>query len=65
MIEFCTAFRVNGKSFSFAVDGTLLEQQGHSLNQYVEEAKTRYDRTKSFRYDIRNYIAVGFPYDGN
>ena len=25
---------------------SLLEQQEHSLNQYVEEAKTRYDETK-------------------
>ena len=37
---------------------SLLEQQEHSLNQYVEEAKTRYDETKSFRHDIRNHIAV-------
>ncbi len=35
-----------------------MEQQEHSLNQYVEEAKTRYDETKSFRHDIRNHIAV-------
>ena len=37
---------------------SLLGQQEHSLNQYVEEAKARYDRTKSFRHDIRNHIAV-------
>jgi len=37
---------------------SLLEQEEHSLNQYVEEAKARYDRTKSLRHDIRNHIAV-------
>ena len=44
--------------FRLSTEISLLEQQEHSLNQYVEEAKTRYDRTKSFRHDIRNHIAV-------
>ena len=46
------------QSFRLGTEFSLLEQQEHSLNQYVEEAKTRYDRTKSFRHDIRNHMAV-------
>ena len=46
------------QSFRLGTELSLLEQQEHSLNQYVEEAKTRYDETKSFRHDIRNHIAV-------
>ena len=44
--------------FRLSTELSLLEQEEHSLNQYVEEAKTRYDETKSFRHDIRNHIAV-------
>ena len=44
--------------FRLSTEISLLEQQEHSLNQYVEEAKTRYDETKSFRHDIRNHIIV-------
>ena len=36
----------------------MLEQEERSLSQYVEEAKTHYEKTKSFRHDIRNHIAV-------
>ena len=46
------------QSFRLRTELSLLEQEEHSLNQYVEEAKTRYDRTKSFRHDIRNHIIV-------
>ncbi len=44
--------------FRLSTEISLLEQQEHSLTQYVEEAKTHYDETKSFRHDIRNHIAV-------
>lgn len=37
---------------------SLLEQEEHSLYQYVAEAKNRYEKTKSFRHDIKNHIAV-------
>lgn len=37
---------------------SLLEQEEHSLNQYVEEAKARYEKTKSFRHDVKNHIMV-------
>lgn len=37
---------------------SLLEQEEHTLNRYVEEARARYEKTKSFRHDIRNHITV-------
>ena len=57
---FCILFsyKKQQQSFRLGTEISLLEQQEHSLNQYVEEAKTRYDETKSFRHDIRNHIAV-------
>ncbi len=57
---FCILFSYKKlqQSFRLNTEISLMEQQEHSLNQYVEEAKTRYDETKSFRHDIRNHIAV-------
>ncbi|MCI8991793.1 MAG: GHKL domain-containing protein [Eubacterium sp.] len=57
---FCILFSYKKlqQNFHLRTKITLLEQQERSLSQYVEEAKTRYDRTKSFRHDIRNHIAV-------
>lgn len=37
---------------------SLLEQEEHFLYQYVEEAKDRYEKTKSFRHDIKNHIVI-------
>ncbi len=57
---FCILFSYKKlqQNFRLSTKISLLEQEEHSLNQYVEEAKTRYDRTKSFRHDIRNHISV-------
>ena len=57
---FCILFSYKKlqQSFRLGTEISLLEQQEHSLNQYVEEAKTRYDETKSLRHDIRNHIAL-------
>ncbi len=57
---FCILFSYKKllQNFHLSTEISLLGQQEHSLNQYVEEAKARYDRTKSFRHDIRNHIAV-------
>ena len=57
---FCILFSYKKlqQNFRLSIEISLLEQEEHSLNQYVEEAKARYDRTKSFRHDIRNHIAV-------
>ena len=46
------------QNFRLGMELSLLEQEEHSLSRYVEEAKTRYDETKSFRHDIRNHITV-------
>ncbi len=46
------------QNFRLYTELSLLEQEEHSLNQYVEEAKARYEETKSFRHDIKNHIAV-------
>ncbi len=51
-------FKKLQQNFRLSTELSLLEQEEHSLNQYVEEAKARYDRTKSFRHDVRNHIAV-------
>ena len=45
------------QNFRLSTELSLLEQEEHSLNQYVE-AKAHYDKTKSFRHDIKNHIAV-------
>ncbi len=57
---FCILFSYKKlqQNFRLSTEISLLEQEEHSLNHYVEEAKTRYDETKSFRHDIRNHIAV-------
>ena len=51
-------FKKLQQNFRLSTELSLLAQEEHSLNQYVEEAKARYDRTKSLRHDIRNHIAV-------
>ena len=57
---FCILFSYKKlqQNFRLSRELSLLEQEEYSLNQYVEEAKTRYDETKSFRHDIRNHITV-------
>lgn len=57
---FCVLFSFKKLTESFRRDkeAELLELQAHSLQQYVEEAKLRYEKTKSFRHDIKNHITV-------
>lgn len=57
---FCIMFSYKklAESFRQNKEASLLEMQVHSLNQYVEEAKLRYEKTKSFRHDIKNHIMV-------
>ncbi len=45
-------------NFHLSTELSLLEQEEMSLNQYVEEARARYEKTKSFRHDIKNHITV-------
>lgn len=57
---FCILFAYKKllQNFHLSTELSLLEQEEHSLNQYVEEAKARYEETKSFRHDIKNHIMV-------
>lgn len=57
---FCVLFAYKKllQNFSLSTELSLLEQEERSLIQYVEEAKTRYEKTKSFRHDIKNHLAV-------
>lgn len=52
------AYKKLVESFKLSEEVSLLELETHSLNQYVEEAKIRYEKTKSFRHDVKNHIAV-------
>ena len=45
-------------SFKLSRELSLLELEKHSLNQYVEEAKVRYEKTKAFRHDVKNHISI-------
>lgn len=46
------------QNFQLTTELTLLEQEEHSLCQYVEEARAHYEKTKAFRHDIKNHMAV-------
>lgn len=52
------AYKKLSQNFRLSAKLSLLEQEEHSLCQYVDEAKTHYEKTKSFRHDIKNHIAV-------
>ncbi len=57
---FCILFAYKKllQNFRLSTELSLLEQQERSLSQYVEEARTHYEKTKSFRHDIKNHIMV-------
>lgn len=57
---FCNLFAYKKllQNFHLSTELSLLEQKEHFLNQYVEEAKSHYEKTKSFRHDVRNHIVV-------
>lgn len=57
---FCILFSYKklAESFKRNKEAELSEMQARSLQQYVEEAKLRYEKTKSFRHDIKNHIMV-------
>lgn len=57
---FCLMFAYKKmlQNFHLSTELSLLEQEEASLNRYVEEARARYEKTKSFRHDIRNHITV-------
>lgn len=57
---FCvmTAYKKLLENVRYSTELSLLRQQEHFMNQYVEEAKAHYETTKSFRHDIKNHITV-------
>lgn len=57
---FCimAAYKKLLQNFRLQTELSLLEQEEHSLHQYVEEAKANYEKTKAFRHDIRNHMTV-------
>lgn len=52
------AYRKSLEGFQLHIELSLLEQKNNCLYQYVEEAKVRYEKTVSFRHDIKNHIKV-------
>lgn len=68
-VLFCSlyAYRRICESFKAQADLALLEQETHSLKNYVSQAQIRYEKTRSFRHDVRNYLSVldGFLRDGS
>lgn len=52
------SYRKLAEGFRLDKEAALLELQAQSQKQYVEEAKVRYEKTKSFRHDIKNHITV-------
>ena len=57
---FCMLFAYQKllQSFRLSTEVSLLEQEERSLNQYVEEARVRYEKTASFRHDIKNHLTM-------
>ena len=57
---FCvmTAYKKLLENVYNSTELSLLRQQEHFMDQYVEEAKAHYESTKSFRHDIKNHITV-------
>lgn len=57
---FCLMFAYKKllQNFHLSTELSLLEQEEASLNRYVEEAQARYEKTISFRHDIKNHITV-------
>lgn len=45
-------------NFQLNMKLSLLEQERGFLRQYVTEARTRYEITKSFRHDVKNHMTV-------
>lgn len=52
------AYRKLVESFRLGREAALREREAHFLNQYVKEAKTRYEHTKAFRHDVKNHITI-------
>lgn len=45
-------------SFKISTELAMLEQERYYQNQYVSEAKSRYEKTLSFRHDVKNHLSI-------
>ena len=52
------SYRKMAESFRLNRELSLLEQEKFFLKQYVDEAKMRYEKTKSFRHDVKNHMLM-------
>jgi len=52
------AYRKLSEALRLSIKITLLEQEACYLNQYVGEAKMRYEKTKAFRHDVKNHLSI-------
>lgn len=57
---FCVlfAYKKLTENFHLEVELSLVKQEERLLRQYVDEAKSRYEKTKSFRHDVKNHMTV-------
>lgn len=57
---FCVmfAYKKLSENFELHTNLTLLEQEESFLTGYAAEAKSRYEKTRSFRHDIKNHMVV-------
>lgn len=57
---FCTVYAYKKLVISFKNNAQLsmLEQETHFQNQYVLEAKSRYEKTIAFRHDMKNHFVI-------
>lgn len=57
---FCVLFAYKKllQSFRLSTELSLFQQQERFLDQYVVEAKARYEKTRSFRHDVKNHIII-------
>ncbi|MBD5460306.1 MAG: GHKL domain-containing protein [Lachnospiraceae bacterium] len=46
------------ENFDLNTEFSLLKQEEHALHLYVKETKTRYEKTKSFRHDLKNHLSL-------
>lgn len=45
-------------NFNAATEVKMLEQEAHIQREYVEETKSRYEKTQSFRHDFKNHMLI-------
>lgn len=46
------------ENFRLNTELSQLKQEEHALHLYVKETKNRYEKTKSFRHDLKNHLSL-------